>query len=208
MISEEDVYIQYRHAKSLQSGKGYRLPKQWDEYFTTKMTAKNREYLTRATGHFNTTWSNIDVATYMECGCELYKTFSYHMFLKPQILTHYIEKDKQKKRRIKVNHDSIDDSIDYINDFLSSNMTIGVYPPDYTDLQIYCKIKNDNQKQIVSDYLKNKIDPLLLAYCLYYKYLKLTDIEREYCYNVINRYRDILEHVFEVESHIQMREGK
>ena len=116
MITEQDVYVAYRRAKSNQSGKGFRLPKDWDEFYATKMTKKNREFLDRTTGYFNTTWSNVNLDNYMTCGCDLYKTFSYHMFLRPNIIRHYIEQDKRIKRRIGISKDSIDRSMQFISD--------------------------------------------------------------------------------------------
>lgn len=204
MITPQDVYIAYRKAKSLHSGKGFRLPKEWDEYYATKLSPKNREFLDRATGYFNTTWSNINLDEYMETGSELYKTFSYHMFLKPLILTRYIEIDKLKKRRIVKDMCSIDTTFDYIDELTEYKTRKYL---DYTNLQVYCKMKDESQSLLVTDYLTNKIDPLVFVYCLYYKYIKLTDIERQYCYNITNRYRDLLEQMFDVEGYIKQREG-
>ena len=134
MITEQDVYVAYRRAKSLQSGKGFRLPKSWDEFYATKMTVKNREFLDRTTGYFNTTWSNINLDKYMGTGCSLYKTFSYHMFLRPNILTHYIEKDKIQKRKVQADTLAIDASFQYITNYLRSEKMSST---DYTDLQLY-----------------------------------------------------------------------
>ena len=126
MITKQDVYVAYRRAKSLQSGKGFRLPKDWDEYYHTKMSVKNREFLDRATGHFNTTWSNVDIDEYMACGCELYKSFSYHMFLHPQVLQLYIEKDKQRKRKRAVSSKSIEESFDFIEHFMKGRQCLRI----------------------------------------------------------------------------------
>ena len=203
MITEEDVYVAYRRAKSLQSGKGFRLPKHWDTFFVDKMSQKNREYLTRAAGFFNTTWSNVNLDKYMSCGAELYKTFSYHMFLRPNILTHYIEKDKIQKRKVQADILLIDASFNYIIGYLRSEK---MGSRDYTDLEFYCKLKEGDKKSIVGDYLSGHIDSVLLTYCIYYKYIKLTDIEREYCYNVVNRYRDFLQQMFDVEDFIKSKD--
>ena len=201
-ITEWDVYVAYRRAKSLQSGKGFRLPKDPDDFLATKMTVKNREFLDRATGYFNTTWSNVNLDNYMECGCDLYKTFSYHMFLRPNILSHYIEKDKQLKRKVKADTLAIDASFDFINGYMKNVPKI----EGYSNLQFYCKGKNGERKKIITDYLEGKVDSVLLTYCIYYKYIKLTDIEREYCYNVVNRYRDFLEQMFNVEEYIKSKD--
>ncbi len=202
MITVEDVYVAYRRAKSLQSGKGFRLPKDWDEFYATKMTPKNKELLEKAAGYFNTTWSNININEYMECGAEMYKSFAYHMFFHPKVLQNYIEKDKRKKRRIGKSAKSIEDTFVFINHFMRDRENIN----GYNMLQSYCKITDGHKKTILEHYMKNRVDPLVVVYCLYYKYLRLTDIERQYVYSISNRYRDLLQDMFDVEQEIKDRE--
>lgn len=203
MITEQDVYVAYRRAKSISSGKGFRLPKDWDDYFENKMSPKNKEYLIKTTGYFNTTFSNIDIDKYMECGCELFKSFSYHLFLRPKIVGLYKDKDKQTKRKIVISNKSIEDTFDFIETFMIKRDII----KGYNMLQTYCKVKDGHRKTILEHYMKNKIDPLVIVYCIYYKYLVLTDIEREYIYNVTNRYRDLLQDMFQVEEYIKERDN-
>jgi hypothetical protein len=165
------------------------------------MKPQNREYLEKLTGYFNTTFSNIDIDKYMECGFQLWKTFSYHMFLRRNIIEMYKEQDKLKKRRIKKDMDRINDSMDFIIERVGDLKRNG-----YNTLETYCKIKQGEMRLIVADYLKNDVDPLIFVYCIYYKYIKLTDIEREYCYTIVNRYRDLLDQMFEVEAFIKEKE--
>lgn len=202
MITRFDVYVAYRKAKANHDNKGFRLPNDWNEYLTKKMKPQNREFLEKLTGYFNTTFSNIDIDKYMECGFQLWKTFSYHMFLRRNIIDLYKEQDKRRKRQIKIDMERIDTSMDFIKERVGDKKING-----YNLLQVYCKIKEGAMRLIVSDYLKNDVDPLIFVYCIYYKYIKLTDIEREYCYNVVNRYRDLLEQMFQVENHIQEKEN-
>jgi len=204
MVTEQDVYIAYRKAKSLQSGKGFRLPKDFDEWYNTKLTETNRCHLSRMAGFFNTTLSNINIDIYMECGFELFKTFSYHMFLSPKVLQHYIDKDKRKKRRISASMTGISDSFAYIKSQMKDQKVI----EGYTMLQSYCKTREGDRKLILNDYMRNFIDPLVVVYCLYYKYLILTDIEREYMYPISNRYRELLTQMFEVEKFIKEKENE
>jgi len=204
MVTEQDVYIAYRKAKSLQSGKGFRLPKDFDEWYNTKLTETNRSHLSRMAGFFNTTLSNINIDIYMECGFELFKTFSYHMFLSPKVLQHYIDKDKRKKRRISASMTGISDSFAYIRSQMKDQKVI----EGYTMLQSYCKTREGDRKLILNDYMRNFIDPLVVVYCLYYKYLILTDIEREYMYPISNRYRELLTQMFEVEKFIKEKENE
>ena len=202
MFTDYEIYTQFRKAQSLAKGKPFRLPSDWDTFKNKRISVVNVTHLDRATGYFNTTWSNIDPLTYMQCGFELYKTFTYHMFLKPQIISLYIEKDKQKKRRIKINKESLLESIGFIRDTVGSKELNG-----YSKLQIYCKMMDGDQRVIINHYLHNNIDPLLFVYCIYYKYIKMNDNDRILCYNIINRYRELLPLMFEVEDLIKSKEN-
>jgi hypothetical protein len=203
MITRFDVYVAYRRAKANKEGKGFRLPKEWNEFYNTKLTEKNREYLDKLTGYFNTTYSNINIDKYMECGFDLWKSFSYHMFLRKNIIDLYKEKDKQQKRKIKANSETINSTFDFINQFMNGKELFN----GYNNLQSYCKIRDGHRKTILEHYMKGLIDPLVIVYCLYYKYLKLDDVETQYIYNITNRYRDLIEDMFQVEDQIKEREG-
>ena len=199
-MNDYNVYCAFRKAQSLAKGKAYRLPKCWDTFKQNRMSVKNRDSLDLITGYFSTKWSNIDIDTYMECGFDIYKTFSYHMFFKQNILDLYIERDKQKKRRIKASKEDIDLSFDLVNDTLKE---LKVSVDGYNNLQLYCKLHIDNQKTVVHDYLMNRIDPITFIYCIYYKYITLKDEDREKCYNIVNRYRELLPLMFEIEKYIK-----
>jgi len=199
MITEEDVYTSYKKARSLIQGKPYKLPKDWEKHFTTKLSLQQQETIIKATGYFNTTWSNINIDEYMITGFELFKTFSYHSLLNPKILAMYIEKDKQKKRRISISKELIIKSFDRIKERMEKQKILD----GYTKLQTYCKLREGDRKVILFDYIKNLIDPLIVVYCIYYKYLQLSDTDKEYVYNISTRYRELLEKMFEVESFIK-----
>ncbi len=202
MITDYDVYVSFRKAQANYKNKAFRLPSDWDSFKEKRMSVKNKQCLDRVTDFFNTKWSNIDIDTYMECGFSIYKTFSYHMFLKRNVLDLYIENDKQRKRRIKVNKESLHDS------FIHMRCVFCEPLKGYSLLESYCRVKRGAEKMIIHDYLKNKIDPLLIVYCIYHKYLKLSDTDREKVYNISNRYRDLLEKMFEVEHNIKELESR
>ena len=97
-----DIYRQFRRAQAHKNNRGYRMPKDFDKHFSTKMSEKNREALTLATKFFNTKWHNIDPYRFFECGFELFKTFSYTQFFDPRVINLYVTRDKNHKRELKV----------------------------------------------------------------------------------------------------------
>ena len=197
MITDYDVYVAFRKAQAYSKNKPYRLPKNWTVFKNSRLSSKNLEFLQKLTDYFNTKWSNICIDDYMQYGFELYKNFSYHQFFKQNVIDLYIEKDKQKKRLFNNLKQSIKKTFDYLD-------TLKINPKNgYTVLQHYCKLKDDNLKCIITDYIQNKINPLVFVYCLYYKYLTLTDIEKENVYYITNNYRELLAKMFKLKSYIQ-----
>ncbi len=204
MYTDYDIYVAFRAAQANSKGKAFRLPSDWETFKKNRMSKVNFENLTKITGYFNTKWSNLNIDTYMECGFTLYKTFSYTMFFNRPVIDLYIENDKQLKRRIKKNKKNIDTSFNIVNSIIGINTLNG-----YNKLQMICKLKEGEQKKVIDLYLHNKFDSLLFVYCIYYKYIKLTDIEREQCYNIVGKYRDLLQLMLgEIEEYIRDKENE
>jgi hypothetical protein len=201
MYTDYDIYLAFRTTQSQHNDKHLRLPKDWDSYKLKSLSASTRKCIDDATGYFNTKWSGIDLMLYMQCGFELYKSFGYQRFFDQPVLELYIQKDKKRKRRIKVNHESITESLRYIRSVVGDKDING-----YTYLQMYCKMREGARKCLVHDHIHNRIDPLLFVYCLYYKYIKLTDDDKQLCYNITNRYRELTYMMFEVEGFIKEKE--
>jgi hypothetical protein len=237
MTTEFDIFVAYKEAEKEITGKGFRLTKNWDSYSKRSISKTDMAYLTRLKGFFKTKWLSIDILEYMKCGWELYKLtnsklcpecgvtlhqpnknfhecmecgydlrkgFTLNKILRPKIMKYYIEKDKIRKRNLSPSQKSIDKSFEFINNYMK-DITV---PDGYTTLQMYCKIKDGDMKTIISHYLKGKVDSMTFVYSMYYKYIKLTDVERESCYNVVNRYRDFLEKMFKVEQYIRDKENE
>jgi hypothetical protein len=203
MITEFDTYAAFRRAQANNKGTGFRLPKDWEKHRTTRMTVFNQEALYKMTVHFNTTLSNIDMDKYMKCGFEVYGTkFSYKNFCDQKILNLYMTHDKNRKRRMIASKDEIDATFK----FLKREMGVKPRRDGYGQLQSFCKFRDGEVKFIINTYLKGKVDTMTLTYCIYKRYLSLTDDERALTPYVADRYRELVENMQEVKNYIEHKE--
>lgn len=202
MKTDFDIYVSFRKAQALANDRPYRLPKDWEAHREKKMTDKNLEFLDEAVKHFNTTFFNIDVDVYMECGFEIWKNFTYKHFLDPRVMEHYIQKDKTRKRKMNGEEDQIVNSFEFIGQFTKQ------YPPNetYTKLHLFCKTKHGGLRQIVSKYVEGKVDQMTLVYCLWKGYIVLNDDERPLVPYITQRYRELVENLQPLVKFIQMQE--
>lgn len=201
-MTPEEVYISFRRAQAFAKNRPYRLPKNWDKHFNTKMNKVNREALTKLSEYTITKWSNIDIDRLMQYGFELWKNFSYHQFLDRRLMSYYIEKDKLMKRSIKISKQKILLSFMYIKKYMKDNQLID----GYNILQSYCKLKDNHQRVIIRDYIKGKIDNILLIYCIHKKYLVLTDLERIQVFNITNKYNEYEAEMLKIKNVIEKME--
>lgn len=200
MISEYDVYCSFRRAQAISKDRGYRIPKNWDD-FLGKMNHKNAEWLYKMMSYFNTTYSNIDLDEYMKCGFELWKGFTYKHFCDGKIIDLYIQKDKIKKRKMTSSRESIDKSFAYVNNHLD-NSTIHCMR-NYTKLHNYCKLRDGQIRRIIKAYNSNDIDSMLLVYCIHKGYIDLIDDERSLIPYIVPRYRELRENMLEMIDYIK-----
>ena len=121
MITDFDVYKSFRKAQANANNRGYKIPRDFDD-FLEKMNSNNREWLQRTTIYFNTSYRNIDIDKYMECGFEIWKSFTYKNFLHEKIMVLYISKDKARKRQKEVALREIDRAIHNYKIFVNSVM--------------------------------------------------------------------------------------
>jgi hypothetical protein len=183
-LSMEDVYIAYRKAQSTAKGRPYRIPKDFNKFYETKLSDNNKENLRYLTGYFNTKWKEIDPEKYFECGFELFKTFTYHMFLKPNVINLYIQRDKILKRDLQDGKRGITESLKFVKSFMTSN--------NINSIVKYCRKKIDNRSLPVIHYLENKIDKFFIVYLIRKGFLLLQDDERSYMPYVVDNYRQIV----------------
>lgn len=203
MITELDVFEAFQRAKSKVSGRGFTLPKDWEKYLATKMSKNNAASLYKMMAHFNTTLSNIDMDKYMDVGFQIWpKRFSYNKFCDPKILNLYMSIDKQKKREMNASIEQIDSTFEY----LKKEMSTRPKREGYGQLQNFCKFRDGEVRIIINTYLKGKIDAMTLTYCIFRRYLSLTDDERALTPYVADRYRDLVENLQEVKTYIERKE--
>jgi hypothetical protein len=202
MITDFDVYAAFRRAQANAKGTGYRLPKDWEKFKTTKMTEFNYDCLYKTMVHFNTTLSNVDMDRYFACGFELWKGFTYKHFLDKKILNLYMQYDKQKKRRMQSSEDDIDKSFQFITAYLKTQP----HRDGYSQLHNFCKFREGEVRFCINTYLKGDIDTMTLTYCIYKRYLSLTDDERALVPYIQQRYRELSENMQDVKNYIERKE--
>ena len=180
MITSYDIYLSYNKAK-----KSKRIST--EEKYRNRLSEKSLWNIDRASGYFNTLYSNIDIDTYMKYGFDTFKTFNYNMLLNPKIINYYKSNDKRLKRTIKTSKVRIKRSFDILD----------------MPLLNYCKLYKDRQNMLLSNYLLNKIDSVIVVYCIYNKLISFNDVEESYLYNIFNQYNDWVRLMYKYEDYIE-----
>jgi len=185
-----DVYYNFRKAQSESNGRGFRMPKDFDSHLEKKFSEKNREALLLATQYFNTKWTNVNPYRYMQCGFEMFKTFSYVKFFDPRIMRLYVQKDKNIKREMNVNKKAIVESVKFIKRFMKEN--------DIHMLRNYLQMADGHRKVIVDHYIHGSIDKYLLVWLVKTGKLVLNDDDRACMTYIVHQYREIGEKLQEI----------
>lgn len=176
----EHIYLQFRKAQSFAKNRGYTMPKDFEKHFE-KMHGLNKAALIKATGFFLTKWQNISPYQYFLCGFELYSGFTYKMIFKEKILRLYIERDKNKKRQIKITKDGLVKSALFVKGWMKDNNAT------FND---YMRARNGNQKIAVEHYLENNIDASFFVFMIR-KGMMLEDQDRSMIPYIQERYRKL-----------------
>jgi len=192
-----EVYLAFRKAQAFHKSRGYRMPKDFEAHFN-KMEERHQRSLIKAAQWFATKWSNIDPYTYFLCGFDLYKYFSYPMFFKKNILMLYIEKDKNKKRKVETTKKGIAESALFVKKWMVENNKT---------FHQYMRERNGNQKVAIDHYLKNKIDAAFLVFMIR-KGMILDDQDRSYIPYIQERYRKINFNLNDIEDFLIKVEEK
>jgi len=185
-----DVYYNFRKAQSESKGRGFRMPKDFDSHLEKKFSEKNREALLLATQYFNTKWTNVNPYRYMQCGFEMFKTFSYVKFFDTRIMRLYVQKDKNIKREMNVNKKAIVESVKFIKRFMKEN--------DIHMLRNYLQMADGHRKVIVDHYIHGSIDKYLLVWLVKTGKLVLNDDDRACMTYIVHQYREIGEKLQEI----------
>jgi hypothetical protein len=181
MYNVEDIYGMFRAAQGRYHNRGYRLPKDFEKHFTTRMSASNTDNLILITKYFNTKWSNLDPDLYFDYGCELYKTFSYNLFFNENILKYYIRKDKNKKREMDVSKQTILKSTKFVKSYIKKYKI--------QDIKQYCRLRDNNESIIIQHYVKGYIDKIFLSLMIQLRFVILDDNDRAQIPYINEHYR-------------------
>lgn len=204
MYTEIDVFIAFKKAQASANNRGFRIPKDWVEYFSEKLTTNQQYMLTRMSKYFSTVWVDIDLNKYFECGFELYPKLNYHLFFKKQIMDLYKRKDKMIKDDLQLMKMNIVKSSIFVKSYMKNY--------EYRNLlSDYCKITIDNRHVIVDHYLHNKINGYFLSWMIAEGYFNVYDYEF-ILPSIIKNYRmmynklmDNMEFLEEVKTKVSVR---
>jgi hypothetical protein len=199
-VSMEDIeriYVEFRKAQSFSLDRGWRMPKNFEDHFE-RMNGLNRKALIKITGFFLTKWQNVNPYQYFLCGFELYSTFTYRMFFNEKILRLYIEKDKNKKRQIKITKVGIAKSALFVKNWMRENNA------SFGD---YMRARNGTQRVAIEHYLENNIDAAFLVFMIR-KGMILNDHDRSMVPYIQERYRKINFGLNDIKDFLVKLEGK
>lgn len=144
-------------------GKIYRQPKDFEKYWNSR-TPLIRENVRRMYRQSKTTWQNINLSMYFDCGFELYKNFWYNQWFNPNVIQLYIVKSKASKRTIDVNiKRSLIDSAKFVKEFMSENK--------FT-LELYAQNRQGQSLTCIDHYLKNLVSCHFLLMLVLRKYVE------------------------------------
>lgn len=162
MISIYDVYKYYKRAEVMYKNKPYKEPKNIEKSLN-RLSDENKEIIQTLSDYFNTKWYSINPELYFLSGFRLWKSFSWSMALRREVIKKYISSDKTYKRKPYTAHESTE----YIK-------------RKYGDIKTYCELKDGKISQPVVDYMRSTISGLLLYYLIDKGYLKLTEQDSLY----------------------------
>jgi len=185
MYSNFDIYKVFRKCQGSARNSGYRLPKNWELHYDTKMTKENKLALDTITSYFNTKWSIINPEVYFSIGFELFKMgFTYRKFLNKKVMLHYVQRDKMEKRELGLTRDDITKSVDFINKYINDN-EVG------SKLLRYCSLKDGAMGMPVVHYLNNKITKAFMIFLIWYGFYTPTEDELNKIPYITAHYREV-----------------
>jgi len=198
MFDEYDVYVAFRKAQANFFGRPYRLPKDWNKHFNTRMSMKNREALKLASKYFNTKWRNINMEKFFEVGFDLFgKSFSYIKFFDPKIMIHYIERDKIEKRNISLEKSSFTKSAKYVIKKWGKGR-----------LKEYARARIGKESVPIRDYIRGDIDQFFLSWLIKERYLILEEWDTIQIPYIVEKYSKYRIRLNEMKSFIKEVEKK
>ena len=189
-ITIKDVYYAFRKAQAQKNNRGFRMPKDFDKHLETKMSEKNTDALILASKFFNTKWRNIDPYRFMECGFELFKSFTYTKFFDQRVLNFYKQRDKHIKRDALLSKEKMSESLKFIKGYIKEN--------NIPSIGRYCMMKRGSVNIVIEHYLNNYVDKYFLIWLIKIGKIKLDDDNRVLVPIITEQYRDVLAKLEEI----------
>ena len=160
------IYQIFRRVQSTALNRGYKMPANWEQFWHNKLTKEQRETLRKCYRLSITTWQDIDLYTYFECGFELWKGFSYHQWFNVPVINLYIQKAKiHKKVEVDIKKDLIE-SAKFVKQFCKDN--------NIETLKEYANLSYGSKLVCIEHFLKDKISKWFLCFLIYKKIVKLS----------------------------------
>lgn len=198
-LTKQDVYVAFRKAQATAKGRPYRLPKDWEKHYN-RMSLNTRNSLTQLTHWFNTKWMEIDPERYFACGFELIPGFTYRNFNTPTVIRLYIQKDKAIKRQTRINKDKMIQSAKFVKEYMQ--MT------DIKSFLVYCNKRSNGRSLPVGHYLENYLDGFFLTWLIKDRFIRLTDGEKAIIPYVVDKYRESVLQLEEIQSFLTKLRSK
>jgi len=138
------------------------------DVYIKRISIKNQDLIKQISDLFNTRFANVDLSEYIRCGFHHFKSFGFDKFFREIILNEYISRDSRHKRNPNETLEDVLKSLKFIDKPIETYLldTIG------------------DQKQILDDYIFNRIGPTVVVWCIWRNLWKPTTIDWEYL-NVI-----------------------
>lgn len=194
MLDTEFVYSCFRKAQSEHKGRGYRLPKDWENFFNNRLSKLNRKNLRAITRFFNTKWSALDSQKYFECGFELFNNFTYHQFLDPRVIRLYIQRDKIGKIQANLSKKNLVNSALFVKQYMRDH--------NIRFFRSYAESVLNNQSLPIKHYIQNKIDHFFLTWLIRDGLVQIEDEKSKIPY-IMDNYRASVVELREMEPFLR-----
>jgi hypothetical protein len=175
MYTDYDVYYVFKTVENEIKGKENNKILN-ENVYRQRISKGKQEIIQKCADLFNTRFVNINLDEYIRCGFYHFKTFNFDKMFNNIVIDEYIARDKRTKRKIVESKEKILSDLRYIEQPLSK----------------YTQKINGTHKNIIFDYMTNKVGPTVIMYCIKRGLLNPSDIEWGYM-TVLSNNKDILE---------------
>lgn len=164
MLNERDVYQVFRKA----SGKPYKMPKDWKKKWNS-FKPEEREALRKMVRLLATTWQDVNLENYFQCGYELWKGFWFNKWFKPELFSLYVQKSKNKKRIEENVKRVVTDSFKFVLQYCIEN--------NIKSLNVYSRLRDEQKLIIMEHFLQDKISKWFLVLMVQRRFCLLNEAD-------------------------------